>query len=317
MQPLVEVQDIIWRRCACLKCAKFANICRSYSMSVLQASNHAKPLRAACESHITELANKLVHMAGWNTGVQAAIDLLNQGPNTYVKNTLEPLNPNKTQFVVMYVCMYRLTTLPRPCGHWQLQELLGNHIRQCLRARIRHFQLLWRLTHRSRASVSQASNHAKPLRAAYEGHITELANKLVHVAGKNAGVQAALDLNQVWNTYVKNTLEPRNRVQDSELWEAGRPPTNNTQNSSDADEDERVILRNNFVDITDDSSLVRFHPTNPPPCGRSQAGNDHENCMKCLLLYFALTICFHVATSAALWSDLTNTLLSTDSLDES
>lgn len=65
----------------------------------------------------------------------------------------------------------------------------------------------------------------RPLRAGYCGHLTQIANRLNQQSETSPLVKSYLADHEEWQAYIKNRLEPRNRVESVFAWQCGRPAT--------------------------------------------------------------------------------------------
>jgi len=73
-----------------------------------------------------------------------------------------------------------------------------------------------------------------PLRAGYCGHITQIANRLLNLAESCVIVRDFLAGHDAWETYVRDRLEPRNKLESVFAWQCGRPSTHGGELSHDA-----------------------------------------------------------------------------------
>lgn len=62
-----------------------------------------------------------------------------------------------------------------------------------------------------------------PLRAGYMGHITRIANKLLSVTEQYDSVLDLLSKDDRWQSWMEDTLRPRNDVENVGSWQCGRP----------------------------------------------------------------------------------------------
>ncbi|CAI8616413.1 unnamed protein product [Vicia faba] len=74
-------------------------------------------------------------------------------------------------------------------------------------------------------------------RAGNIGHITRIANKLVHLAHNQSHILARLQENHEWNEWQATVLEERNKVENVNRWACGRP-TALQDRMRDSDDDE-------------------------------------------------------------------------------
>lgn len=68
-------------------------------------------------------------------------------------------------------------------------------------------------------------SNRRPLRAGYCGHLTQIANRLNQQADVSPLVKSYLQEHKSWQSFVKDRLEPRNRVESVFAWQCGRPAT--------------------------------------------------------------------------------------------
>jgi serine/threonine-protein phosphatase 6 regulatory subunit 3 len=81
-----------------------------------------------------------------------------------------------------------------------------------------------------------------PLRAGYLGHITRIANVLAEVAAAREDVAQRLQVDADWQALVAEDVGPRNRLEDVNTWECGRPAATDL-NTLDSDEGEYQVRR--------------------------------------------------------------------------
>ena len=90
-------------------------------------------------------------------------------------------------------------------------------------------------TARSASAMQRSSENAtRQLRAGYCGHLTQVANRLLHLRESCPIIREYLDSHEGWKEYVANRLEPRNRIESVFAWRCGRPATHTTDIGSDA-----------------------------------------------------------------------------------
>ncbi|KAH9288198.1 hypothetical protein KI387_032315, partial [Taxus chinensis] len=76
-----------------------------------------------------------------------------------------------------------------------------------------------------------------PPRTGYIGHLTRIANKLIHLGTINHTIQALLQENQEWIDWEATVLSSRNAVENVYQWACGRPTTVH-ERPMDSDEDD-------------------------------------------------------------------------------
>ncbi|KAK9864952.1 hypothetical protein WJX84_000145 [Apatococcus fuscideae] len=78
----------------------------------------------------------------------------------------------------------------------------------------------------------------QPLRAGYIGQIINLANRLLALSIERELISSFLNGNDAWETWVRDVLEPTNKLQSPTAWQCGVPNRggNNRSSSSDGDE---------------------------------------------------------------------------------
>lgn len=64
-----------------------------------------------------------------------------------------------------------------------------------------------------------------PMRAGYCGHLTQMANRLQHLAENSRAVRDYLSSHPGWQNYLRTRLEPRNKLESVFAWQCGRPAT--------------------------------------------------------------------------------------------
>ncbi|KAL9273694.1 Serine/threonine-protein phosphatase 6 regulatory subunit 3-like protein [Drosera capensis] len=69
------------------------------------------------------------------------------------------------------------------------------------------------------------------------GHLTRIANKLIHMGSTNEEIQTVLKKNSEWMQWQTNVLSKRNAVENVQQWNCGRP-TALQERSRDSDEDD-------------------------------------------------------------------------------
>jgi serine/threonine-protein phosphatase 6 regulatory subunit 3 len=62
-----------------------------------------------------------------------------------------------------------------------------------------------------------------PMRAGYCGHVTQVANRLLHLADRSQPVRDFLAGHAGWQGFVRARLEPRNKLESVFAWQCGRP----------------------------------------------------------------------------------------------
>lgn len=62
-----------------------------------------------------------------------------------------------------------------------------------------------------------------PLRAGYCGHITQISNRLFHISDISPAVRHFLMKHEGWQAYIRERLEPRNKLESVFSWACGRP----------------------------------------------------------------------------------------------
>lgn len=109
----------------------------------------------------------------------------------------------------------------------------------------------------------QIKNANKLTKVAYQGHVTDLANKVLDVAraSNNGALISALQLSGEWQDYEVNRLAVRTKVQDVNAWNVGRPPTlDHTISSQDDDEDGTLRPLVHFMGKQDEDENPMVRP---------------------------------------------------------
>jgi len=84
-----------------------------------------------------------------------------------------------------------------------------------------------------------SSEGRTPPRVGFVGHITRIANKLIHLANSNLTIQSHLQQNSGWAEWHASILTKRNAVENVYQWACGRPTSMQDRGRDSDDEDFR------------------------------------------------------------------------------
>lgn len=73
----------------------------------------------------------------------------------------------------------------------------------------------------------------KSLRAGYCGHLTQIANRLLHLSETCELIRDVLAQHEGWQTHVLTRLEPRNKLESVFAWKCGRPASHTSNLAGD------------------------------------------------------------------------------------